>query len=261
VPAVTLLLTELEYRRCDTAAGHKFDGHRRSPALPDSGALEVVVRGQLLNNLDQEVLLTFRDHPLSGRKHWRGAANEAMFYLDGALTELGNAILPAGRQATFVWVDRRPRSQWAVVHGVYMIDGWTDRLKGLRGRLRGRTSYEVLDDLTRHVSLFWVWMTSVRRSGFELVCEPRTRPRVATVWTAQVVQPALWAWRFGQHDDDPTDDRIGKITGPLDDRSLYYRARFDSTLSRRPTQGAPPHGPASLTTDRVNHWVRQTARS
>ncbi|MFC8797019.1 hypothetical protein ACFT2C_04755 [Promicromonospora sp. NPDC057138] len=94
VPVATLLLTQLEYRRCDTwlETGEK----RLHPPQTDAEALEVVVRGQLVNNLAQEVLVICRDHPRSGRTSWRGLLNESVFFLDGKEMTPGHAILPAG---------------------------------------------------------------------------------------------------------------------------------------------------------------------
>jgi hypothetical protein len=65
IPAVSLFLTEIEYRRVPV-----------SNVEPDS--FEVVIRGRLVNNTQHEVLLTCHDHPNSGRDWWQPLYNESV---------------------------------------------------------------------------------------------------------------------------------------------------------------------------------------
>lgn len=233
-PAVTVLLTELEYRRCATVPETQRDPEKHSEhqVAPDPGALEVVVCGQLTNNLDQQVLLTFRDHPRSGRNSWGIMSNEAMVYLDGQLVRRGQTVLGAGGQARLLWVDRRTRSEWALIHDIRSFEGLLDCLRRLRDQVRGRSPVEIIVEVVRLLDLLRKTMSAPPCSGFELACEPRTQPRVVTVWIARVRRPALLTWRFGQDDDDPTGDMIGTVDGPLDDQTVYYRAGFNSVLAQ-----------------------------
>jgi len=229
-PVVSLFLTEIEYRKA-------IKGETRNKTIdsqiytsftefePDS--LEVVVRGRLANNTQQEILLTCRDHPNSGRTIHYPLRNQSVFILGGTEAYLGQAILPEGQEVTFEWIDRRPKSDWIGIYTLHNRNTWNDP----ELELPGLTRDEVVRAWFRRQPVDWVRREKVKRSGFLLVCEPRFTERIATIWRAEVVKPPI---EIGGRDEEGRilfRECLGTVSGPLDDSALFYRIGFDSTLA------------------------------
>lgn len=157
LPAVSLFLTEAEYRR---AAARDLDGILGSEARQwatgtDADSLEVVIRGRLVNNLPHEILLTCRDHFASGRIVWSMHRNQSVFIIGGAEVELGRTILPEEREVTFEWIDRRSKENW--------IDIYRLNQSSLLPRL---TLFEVIRAFWRREPLDFARHNKVGISGF-----------------------------------------------------------------------------------------------
>ncbi|GAA4858710.1 hypothetical protein GCM10023222_07300 [Saccharopolyspora cebuensis] len=225
-PAASLFLDEIEYRRSDLETMRKVEA-RRHQAEFDVDGLEVVIRGRLVNNLDQEILLTCRDHPHSGRSIWFSLKNESVFYVEGEEVRLADAVLPAGKEATFMWVDRRPKQDWINIYKLQNRNTWGDR----ELEIPRLSWYEVMRTLVRRERLHQARQGKIDRSGFDLICEPRTTERVATVWFAEVVSVPVEITGRDENERITFGERIETVSGPLDDKTVYYRARFDSTLA------------------------------
>lgn len=225
-PSANIFLEEIEYRKCSRKipAGEE---RRRFQAEFDPASLEVVIRGRIVNNLDQEVLLTCRDHPKSGRDSWRSLWNESVFFVDGREIELSDAVLPAGRGVSFMWIDRRSRGDWINIQNVCYGRYWGNP----EGDLPRLSWLEAAGSLLRMEGLVEARRKRVGTCGFEVICEPRTTERVATVWRAEVRDFPVRVSGRDANDRVTFEDRIAVVSGPLDDETVYYRARFDSTLA------------------------------
>jgi hypothetical protein len=224
MPSVTLLLTEVEYRGATEPEPSRF-----SWAVPevDADSLEVVIRGRLVNNIPHEVLLTCWDHPACGRTTWYRYRNQSVFLIGGVEVELGRAILSEKQEAPFMWIDRRPSKEWINIHNLHTSNLWNDP----ELRIPRLTLPEIIYVLLCRDSLDWARRNKVQRSGFRLVCEPRTMQRVATIWQAEVVKtPVETSGRDG-HNRITFGERIGTVRGPVDDSVVHYRVGFDSTLA------------------------------
>ncbi|MBY8888640.1 hypothetical protein K7472_27910 [Streptomyces sp. PTM05] len=226
---MNLFLTGLEHR---AATARDLPGLLGAEACRwvrewDQESLEVVIEGRLVNTHPCEMLLTLRDHEDSGRRIWYTHRNQSVFLLDGEEVDLGHAILRPEQEVSFTWIDRRPREEWVAIHNLHERNRWKDP----ELELPKLTALETVRAILRRQSSEWARESKVKRSGFRIVCEPRTSQRVATVWSAEVIQPPI---RTAGRDEDGAivfEARKESVTGPLDDRIVHYRADFDPTLA------------------------------
>lgn len=224
-----MFLTEIQYRE---ATARKLDGilgteAREWATRHESDSLEVVIRGRLVNNLPNEILLTCRDHPASGRSVWYGHRNQSVFIIGGTEVELGESILSSRQEVTFEWIDRRSKEDWINIFNLHHRNLFNDP----EFQIPRLTLLETIRAASRREPLDWARRSKVKRSGFQLVCEPRTTERVATVWKAEVKKVPVEVAGRDEHDRIVFGERKGTIQGPLDDSVVYYRATFDSTLA------------------------------
>jgi hypothetical protein len=229
-PPVELFLTEIEYRHATARdlTGIVGAEARRCAAHEDADFLEVVVRGRLVSNLPREMLLTFRDHPKSGRTRSFPHRNQSVFVVAGTEVERGEAILSAEQEATFEWFDRRPRSEWIGIHNLHTRNLWD----APELRLPQLTWRETMRAVTRREPLSWARRNKINRSGFRIVCEPRSMQRIAAVWDTEIVKPPVEVAGRDEEDRILFQEWIGIIPGPLDDSVVHYRLDFDSTLAQ-----------------------------
>lgn len=229
LPAVGLFLTEIEYRRATPREPLDLPGNvALDPAMrEDADCLEVVVRGRLVNNQPQEMLLTCWDHANSGRTRRQPHRNQSVFIIDDQEVELGRALLPEGQTATFTWIDRRPRREWISIYCLHAPNTFNDP----ELELPRLTRQETVRARMRTGSLERARREKVARSGFQIVCEPRTTSRVATIWRAEVIQAPIDAAGRDEEDRLVFEERIEVVPGPLDDSVVHYRADFDPTLA------------------------------
>lgn len=228
-PAASLFLNEVCYRG---PTGRELDGIVGVESCnwvtewePDS--LEVVISGKLVNNLPQEVLLTCRDHPCSGRKVWYPYRNQSVFIIGGDEVKLGQTILRKGEDVTFTWIDRRPKLDWINIHNLNTKSVWDDPQR----KIPKLAWYETLSALWRREPLYLARRDKVARSGFQLICESRNAQRLATIWEAEVVKPPVERGCLrDEHGQLEFVESFETLSGPIDDSIVIYRVRFDSTL-------------------------------
>ncbi|MFF3430095.1 hypothetical protein [Streptomyces sp. NPDC002602] len=229
MPPVSLFLTEIEYRRATARDLGGLIGAeaRRWAADQEADSLEVVVQGRLVNNLPHEMLVTCRDHSNSGRSVWYAYRNQSAFIVNDTEVELGQLVLSAEQETTFTWIDRRPKSDWISIYKLHTLNRLNDPELGIP-RL---SLLDTVQTLFRRAPRDWVRRNKIKRSGFQIICEPRTAQRIATVWEAEVIKAPVEIAGRDEIDRLIFDDWIGMISGPLDDRVLHYRVRFDPTLA------------------------------
>ena len=230
LPIVSLLLTEVDYRRPTARPLPSFIGHeaRMWAEKLEASSLEIVIRGRIKNNLSHEVLLTCSDHENSGRTTWSPHRNQSVFLLGNAEVELGRAILSPGNEAEFTWIDRRPKSEWTDICKLHR----SNRRNDPDLRIPWPTHYVFLREFWHSRSLRWARRSAVKRSGFSIVCESRVAQRVATVWHAEVVKTPVESGGRDEEERIVFDDWIGKVRGPIDDSTVFYRVAFDSSLAQ-----------------------------
>jgi hypothetical protein len=229
IPAVKLVLTEIEYRRVD-------------PSLNFPDSFEVVVQGRLVNNTQYDVLLTCRDHPNSGRDWRRPVDNEGVFFIGGNEVSLGWAVLAEEQEASFMWIDRRPKADCIDIYNLNNRHSWIEAPELNLPRLKW---HEMPLALWRYRSFYWARQEKVKRSGFLLACDSRMTERVTTVWQAEVVRTPIETFDRDENGKIVFKEWVGTLPGPLDDSILYYRIRFDSTLaSVRPRKRSTVQGRA-----------------
>lgn len=228
-PAVNLFLTKIEYRHPTARVSKGIIGveARRWATEREKDSLEVVIEGQLINTRAHEILLTCGDHENSGRSVWYSYRNQSVFILGGTEVELGHAILPPGREVSFVWIDRRPREEWIAIHNLHHRNTWGDP----ELEIPRLTPFEEIKSVIRREPLTWARERKVKRSGFRIICESRMTQRMATVWEAEVVRPPVRAAGRDENDAITFEARTESLRGPLDDRVVHYRVDLDSTLA------------------------------
>ena len=211
-PAVSLFLTEVQYRRPQAAEEEGIIGAEAARWVEhgDADSIEVVIRGRLVNNLPQEILLTCRDHPDSGRKLWYSYRNQSVFLLGSTEVELGRAVLSAGEEVAFTWIDRKPKNDWVDIYRLYCQSIFNDRDL----RLPDLTPREVLSAVIHRYPLGLARRDKVKRIGFRLVCEPRTQQRVATVWRAEVCRAPVEVTGRDQDNRVAFGESLETFTGP-----------------------------------------------
>ncbi|MGW7753589.1 hypothetical protein ACWGK6_18985 [Streptomyces violaceusniger] len=229
-PPVDLFLTQIEYRHATARPlGHMLGAEARACSnREDADSLEVVIRGRLVNNLSSEILLSCWDHPNSGRSTHFMHRNQSVFIIAGTEVRLAHAILLPKQEATFEWIDRKPRTDWINIYNLFTPSYHDDP----ELRIPRLTWIEILWALAHRKRLRWARFDKVRRAGFRIICETRSVHRVVAVWQAEVTRPPVEV--AGRDEDDRImfQDRIDTIRGPLDDRVVHYRLDYDSTLAQ-----------------------------
>ncbi|MEV0781753.1 hypothetical protein AB0I52_01935 [Streptomyces sp. NPDC050423] len=228
-PSVDLFLTKIEYREATAREFESMIGDEAHKWVREweKDSLEVVLKGRLINTHPCEMLLTLRDHENSGREVWYRYRNQSVFLLDDEEVELGHAILQPEQEVTFTWIDRRSRDEWISIRNLHGRNMWNDpELEAPK-----LTALETVDAILRRKPLAWAKDSKVKRSGFQIVCEPRTSQRVATIWDAEIIQPPIQAAGRDESGAITFEARKETIAGPLDDRIVRYRADFDATLA------------------------------
>jgi hypothetical protein len=229
-PPLDLFLAEIQYRPATARplGGYLGATARRWAQQEDADELEVVIRGRLVNNLPRELLLTCRDHPNSGRTTHYTYRNQSVFTIDGAEVKLGNTVLGPSSEASFEWIDRRPRSDWISIRNLFT----RNQFDYPEFRIPQLTWGEKVRAIVHREQLAWARVNKVKRSGFRLICETRSLQRVAAIWDAEVVQPPIESSVRDSNGRITFKERSGKIRGPLDDRIVHYRLNFDTTLAQ-----------------------------
>lgn len=196
----------------------------------DTDHIEVVVRGRMKNNLGQELLLTFWDHPTSRREVWYEHRNHSNWHLDGGRPcRFGRAVIAAGAEHAFTWVDRRHRQEWELVYRVHSRSRRRDEELPLP-RLRIADLPRLLRHPTRdHVRS--LREQRLPRVGFRVIAEPRMHERVAAIWTAEVTKAPLFPGPRGESDHPVLEKDYRTFEGPIDDDVIYYRLGYDTVLA------------------------------
>ncbi|MFE5501333.1 hypothetical protein ACFQ73_02125 [Amycolatopsis japonica] len=227
-PAATLTLTEVEFRPPTALAGGLLQSEAELWATtyePESA--EIVARGRLVNNTDNELLLTLRDHPNSRRTTWYSYRNQSVFLLNGVEAQPGRAILPAGGEVTFEWIDRRSSAEWVTIYNLgTRYRSWTSSPVPPRPAWRRYVRALITLDIAAFTS------RAIARSGFYVVCDSRADERVATIWHAEVVAtPVTLAGRNFDTNELEYETNPRTVAGPIDDDTIRYRVTYDSTLA------------------------------
>jgi hypothetical protein len=228
-PAATLTLTEVEHRAPTAPDPDGLLGYeaRSWAERHESDSVEVVARGRLVNNTEHELLLTLHDHPQSHRRGRYRYRNQSVLVLDGTPTELNRAILPAGAEAAFEWIDRRTQREWITISDLKQAHDGTSSpfVPALSWRDYVRAPFD-------RFSAMRVAERKIDRSGFYLVCESRANERVATIWYAEVVETPI---TIDDHNIDTGQTTYKpshrKFPGPIDDEIIRYRVTFDPVLA------------------------------
>lgn len=228
-PAATLTLTEVEHR---TPTAMDLDGILGGEARSwaerhEADSIEVAARGTLVNNTDHELLLTLHDHPQSRRRTWSWHRNQSVLVLDGIPASLNRAILPAGGEAAFEWIDRRTVEEWVTISGIKSAHDGTSSpfVRALSWRDYIRAPID-------RYSALRVGERKIVRSGFYLVCETRACERVATIWFAEVVAAPVTIDEYDIDTQRTTyKPSFRTIAGPIDDDTIRYRVTFDPVLA------------------------------
>jgi hypothetical protein len=195
----------------------------------ESDHLEIVVKGQLRNSLDQELLLTLRDHPTSDRLIWYRHRNQDVWCLGGQPVELGRSVLAARSETMFTWTDRQPPEMWATLRRSRTADAGDTQ-----ARKAPRLHPSDLLMLARNPRpSFAAALRAARlpRIGFRIVAETRASERLATIWNAEVrADPSTLYDRTKKKFFDPADGPY-TIQGPIDDDVIRYRVSYDPVLA------------------------------
>lgn len=230
-PPLNLIIDSVSFRE-PTAVEYDsilLAGESRAWAERDADHIEVVVCGRMRNNLGQELLVTFWEHPTDSREVTYQHRNHSVWRLDGRIVEFGRAVLSPKAQCSLTWVDRRPRTVWTEIYKLRQRNEWNDpELElpklGLVDRLR----------LLRRPGAAYARYLRARkipRVGFQVIAETRATERVATVWTAEVTKaPIATAGRDEQGRVMVVAD-YQTIEGPIDDDVIYYRVAYDPVLA------------------------------
>lgn len=228
-PAVNLFLTKIEYRHATARELETLLGAeaRKWATEWDKDNLEVIIEGKIINMLPHEILLTCRDHENSGRKVWYSYRNQSVFIVDGRELELGTTVLSPGQETTFVWIDRRTRGEWIAIYNLRSRNMWNDP----ELEIPRLTPFEIIQAMLKHEPFVWKRENKAKRSGFRIICEPRTKQRMATVWEAEVIQPPIRPAGRNEAGSITFEERTEVLGGPLDDRVVHYRIDFDTTLT------------------------------
>lgn len=236
-PAVAMDLMRVQYRWASNRYMWTDTGGPSEPDLAvnesvtisdadDKGVkVEIVLKGCLVNNTSEQMLLTVRGmrggvrYPLE---------NEGLFVVNGE--ERSRFILEAHSKQEFTWVDRKSIADWRSIYhatdsGASTVDRKfkhsLDHVK-LRQRLFGKRSIDLLD-----------WAARVReQAGFVVVAESRMETRLSTIWHVEPGQSAIIPDFRSTRSESISWKLRPTVKGPIDDDVILYRYFYSSALAQ-----------------------------
>lgn len=242
-PSVTMTISDIGYR---WSSNQSFLSSGKAGTSTDAGVFvddlinpnhdvaknlyaEIVINGQLKNNTNEELLLTFRGLKDSIRYPLQ---NEGLLLVGGV--ERSFAVLAPGKRLLFTWIDRRSFDSWRLLHLAlanpseqkYLGMKFADErlIPQLRKDLKSVREPEKENKLKIAGLL-------VQGSAFEIIAEKRMTERVATIWRAELRESAIKPVRSG-----PSDEILWKLShrpvGDIDDNVLNFRYSANTALAQ-----------------------------
>jgi hypothetical protein len=234
-PAVSLSIHEIEYRQCDAPPPEKKQnremtvddlftsrfGLKSVNGIAEQSRFEVVVRGKLVNNIEHDVLLTFRP---GGRKWINFDGDHTLKF-----ARSNGHLLMAGQSDSFEYVVRRSTASWLSVNRHLTRKRFAQRYIDPRD---ASAVLRVLIAFMREVEYWFKYRYVTERCELMFVCEPRFTERVATVWRVQIRKVPVSQIQANGDGAALFHAHVGLLEGPFDDSIVFYRGEFDSTLAQ-----------------------------